>query len=114
MKRILAILISLVLMVSVVACSESTSNYEDKFIGNWGCISGNKSIMYFFEKDDNGNYTAMCATTVGGDHNMYAFDKYTASSKVITLYQDGTATKYNYSFEDEYLYLDGLEFEKVD
>ena len=42
------------------------------------------------------------------------FDEFSASRTVITFRQDGKQTKNNYYFEDGYLYIDGLEFEKFE
>ena len=76
----------------------------------WATSSGGNAIIYSFYKE-NGEYKAGCITS---NYSVYEFNKYTATSKTITLYQDGKTTKYYYSFEDGYLYMDGLEFEPFD
>ena len=94
----------------LTACSANNSTskqYEEQFIGKWATSSGSKAIIYSFYEED-GVYKAGCVTS---GYNVYQFDKYTATGKTITLYQDGKTTKYYYSFEDGYLYMDGLEFE---
>ena len=106
MKKLLAFVLVITFLVLLVSCS--SSQYEEKFLGTWVSSSGGQTIMYTFEYKD-GVYSARCIT---GDYDTYLFDKYSASSKVITFYQDGTSTKHYYSFEDGYLYIDELEFEK--
>ena len=114
-------LASLVLVFAITATlltvmsSCETSNHEDKLLGTWVCSSGGKTIMYTFEKEENGDYTAVCATTYGSSSpSIYMFDEFSASRTVITFRQDGKQTKNNYYFEDGYLYIDGLEFEKFE
>lgn len=107
-KIILALILSCLVLLTACSANNSTSKqYEEQFIGKWATSSGDKAIIYSFYKED-GVYKAGCVTS---GYNVYQFDKYTATGKTITLYQDGKATKYYYSFEDGYLYMDGLEFE---
>ena len=109
-KTTLFLFIVLIITTSLLSCS--SESYEDKLLGKWVCASGGQIIMYEFEKDTEGNYTATCATSVSGSSpDIYMFDEYSASGKVITFKQDGKQTKSNYSIEDGYLYIDGLEFE---
>lgn len=112
MKRILSLIV-LSCLVLLAACSASTKtskNYEEQFIGKWATGSGSTAIIYSFYIED-GEYKAGCVTS---DYDVYEFDKYTATGKTITLYQNGKTLKYYYSFEDGYLYMDGLEFEPFD
>ena len=109
MRKRLFILV-LCFIALLTACSSNSKQYEEQFIGKWATSSGGKSIIYsFYEKD--GEYKAGCVTN---DYTVYQFDKYTATGKTITFYQDGRTTKFYYSFEDGYLYMDGLEFEPFD
>ena len=87
----------------------SSGAYEEKLLGTWVCHSGTNTIMYVFEKEADGTYTAGCITSSG----IYAFDEFSASKRVITFRQNGKQTKHNYFFEDDYLYIDDLEFERV-
>ena len=117
MKKNLSLLFTTFIICTLVFAVTSCSfgNYEDKLLGQWGCHSGGKSIIYEFEKNDQGDYTATCGTSNGiGSPQIYMFDEFSASSSVITFKQGGKQTKHNYSFEDDYLYIDGLEFEKID
>lgn len=115
MKKIFTLFLTIATMLSLFSCSPQAKNYEDELIGKWGCHSGGKSIIYFFEEDEDGSYTASCATSYGGSApQIYMFDEFSASKKVITFKQDGKQTKHYYYFEDGYLYIDDLEFEKLD
>ena len=107
-KRLLPlVLCCIVFLAACSANTNTTKRYEEQFIGKWATSSGDKAIIYSFYIED-GEYKAGCVTS---GYNVYMFDKYTATGKTITLYQDGKTTKYYYSFEDGYLYMDGLEFE---
>ena len=98
-------------MCTLVACEQGAN--EDKFLGTWVSSSGGTTIMYTFKKDTDGTYSASCSTSQSyGTPKVYLFEKYTASGKVVTFYQNGKQTKNYYSFEGGYLYLDNLEFEK--
>lgn len=110
MKKLLrniALVLALVMMSCTLFACGSDSQHEEKFIGKWATHSGGNTVIYSFY-EENGVYKATCMTS---GYKMYEFDKYTATNKTITLYQNGTSTKYYYSFEDGYLYMDGLEFE---
>lgn len=115
------IYISILICISIVSFSACSINdvgssngdaYEEKLLGTWVSQSGKNTIMYVFEKDSNGQYTASVITSSGGTPDIYSFDKFSASKRVITLNQNGKQTKWNYFFEDEYLYIEDLEFEK--
>ena len=117
MKKLLSVILVLIIcLVTICSCeSASNGNYEEKLLGTWVTSSGGETIMYFFEKEDDGTYTAGCITQHKDySRETYMFDEFSASRTVITFRQDGKQTKNNYYCEDGYLYIDGLEFEKFE
>ncbi len=110
----LSVLLLLFSTFSFISCSTSKT-YEDQFLGFWICSSGGKIISYQFKQNDDGTYYALGSTKYGSEpQSTYWFDEFSASRTVLTLKQKGgKQMKYYYSFEGEYLYLDGLEFERL-
>ena len=108
---ILSIFLIIFTTVSFISCS---TTYEYLFLGTWVCASGYQQIFYQFKKKDDGTYYAFGSTKSGsGTAKDYMFDEYSATRTVLTFKQSGgKQTKHNYYFEDGYLYIDGLEFEK--
>jgi len=120
MKKLSSLLISVLLICTLTfafaACSSSNyEDYEDELLGRWVTSSNGKTIMYSFDKESDGTYKAACATqsSWSSSPSIYMFDEFSASETVITFKQDGKQTKHYYHFADGYLYIDGLEFEKM-
>ena len=74
------------------------SSNEEKLLGTWICQSGKNTVMYVFEKESNGQYSASLSTSSGSTPEIYFFDEFSASKRVITFRQNGKQTKHKYFF----------------
>ncbi|MBR5239353.1 MAG: hypothetical protein IKW04_02105 [Clostridia bacterium] len=115
MKKILAVMVLVCMMLTIVSCSLNKKKYEEDFIGTWvtGNSSGTMNILYDFEKVGD-VYKGSSMTRNNGNDGYYEIDKYEATDKTITIYGAYGKMEYEYSFKDGDLYLDDMRFKKMD
>lgn len=91
---------------------DDASKYEEKLIGTWAGSSSEGAVIYSFYRE-NGKYKASCGSSVydKSDPDIWLFDKFTATSKTVTLYSDGKNITFEYSFKNGCLWFDGMMLE---
>lgn len=103
MKKVLSLILSLVMCLSLCACGGSTDSIEKALQGKWIAETGDGGIYTF----DNGRFT--CETLISGLNLGVKEGSYKVSNNAIKLsYDNGVKSELKFTYENDTLSIDGL------